>query len=86
MLFRSREYATVRCTLCDRDLARSIHWFIRRRRQSRLQRWITHVREVDLPHMHSFTRGLDPDIQAVSAALKLLFQTGRTEGVDPRPK
>jgi transposase len=50
--------------------------------QARLQRWIISAREADLPHLHSFTRGLDLDIQAATAALTLPYHNGRTEGVN----
>jgi transposase len=51
-----------------------------------LQRWITRVREADLPILRSFTRGLDLDIAAVTAALTLPFHNGRTEGVNTKTK
>jgi transposase len=51
-----------------------------------LHRWITAAREADLPILHSFTRGLDLDIQAVTAALTLPFHNGRTEGVNTKTK
>ena len=38
---------------------------------ARLSEWITDARAADLPHLHSFTRGLDLDIQAATAALTL---------------
>jgi transposase len=57
-----------------------------RENEAGLQRWITGVREADLPHLHSFTRGLDLDIQAVTAALTLPFHNGRTEGVNTKTK
>ena len=34
-----------------------------------------------LPHLHTVTRGLDQDRQAVNAALTLPFHNGGTEGV-----
>jgi hypothetical protein len=42
----------------------------------------TSTRAADLPHLHSFTRSLDPDILAATAALTLPFHNGRTEGVN----
>ena len=54
--------------------------------EARLQRWITSAREADLPHLHSFTRGLDLDIQAATAALTLPHHNGRTEGVNNKTK
>jgi transposase len=36
--------------------------------------------------VHSLTRGLDLDIQAVTAALTLPHRNGRTEGVNTRTK
>ena len=49
---------------------------------ARLRQQITGARAADLPHMHSFTRGLDLDIQAATAALTLPHHNGRTEGVN----
>ena len=49
---------------------------------ARLRQWITGARAADLPHVHSFTRGLDLDIQAATAALTLPHHNGRTEGVN----
>ena len=57
-----------------------------RENEAGLQQWITRAREADLPHLHSFTRGLDLDIQAVTAALTLPFHNGRTEGVNTKTK
>ena len=54
--------------------------------EARLQQWITSARETDLPHLHSFTRGLDLDIQAATAALTLPHHNGRTEGVNNKTK
>jgi len=51
-----------------------------------LQGWITAAHGADLPHVRSFTRGLDLDIQAVTAALTLPFHNGRTEGVNTKTK
>jgi transposase len=44
------------------------------------------MRAAGLPHVHSFTRGLDLDIQAATAALTLPHHNGRTEGVNTRTK
>jgi transposase len=38
------------------------------------------------PYVHAFTRGLDLDPQAVTAAVTLPFHNGRTEGVNTRTK
>jgi hypothetical protein len=32
--------------------------------EEKLQQWISDARTADLPHLHSFTRGLDLDIKA----------------------
>jgi transposase len=53
---------------------------------ARLQEWITTARAAGLPHVHSFTRGLDLDVQAATAALTMPFHNGRTEGVNTRTK
>jgi transposase len=52
----------------------------------RLQKWITAARAADLPHVHAFTRGLDLDSQAATAALTLPHHNGRTEGVNTKTK
>jgi transposase len=51
-----------------------------------LTRWITHVREADLPHLHAFTRGLERDLDAVNAAVTLPYSIGPTEGVNTKTK
>jgi hypothetical protein len=51
---------------------------------ARLTHWIAGARAADLPCVHSFTRGLDLDIQAVAAALTTQHHNGRTEGVSTR--
>jgi len=48
--------------------------------------WITAARVADLPHVHAFTRGLDLDIGAATAAVTLPHHNGRTEGVNTRTK
>jgi transposase len=53
---------------------------------ARLRQWIAGARDADLPCVHSFTRGLDLDIQAATAALTLPYHNGRTEGVNTRTK
>jgi hypothetical protein len=49
---------------------------------ARLRQWIADARAAGLPHVHSFTRGLDLDIQAATAALTMPHHNGRTEGVN----
>jgi transposase len=51
-----------------------------------LRQWITGARAAALPHLHSFTRGLDLDIQAAMAALTMPHRNGRTEGVNTKTK
>ncbi|MDQ1013207.1 transposase [Streptomyces sp. V4I23] len=51
-----------------------------------LSRWIIQVRATDLPHLHSFARGLDRDRDAVIAALTLPYSNGPTEGVNTKTK
>jgi len=53
---------------------------------ARLRQWIIHARAADLPHVHSFTRGLKLDIQAVTVALTMPHHNGRTEGVNTKTK
>ncbi|MFD9942099.1 transposase, partial [Nonomuraea sp. NPDC059022] len=52
----------------------------------RLTAWIDQARQVDLPHLHAFTRGLDYDRAAINAALTLPFHNGGTEGVNTKTK
>ena len=54
--------------------------------EERLTQWIAGARSADLPHLHSFTRGLDLDIKAATAALTLPHHNGRTEGVNRKTK
>jgi len=51
-----------------------------------LQDWAETARACDLPSIHSFTRGLDLDIDAAIAAVTLPFHNGRTEGVNTKTK
>ncbi len=53
---------------------------------AKLTEWITSVRSVDLPHLHSFSNGLELDRAAVDTGLTLPFHNGRTEGVNTRTK
>jgi transposase len=48
--------------------------------------WINQARTEGLPHLHAFTRGLDLDRHAVTAALTQPFHNGRTEGVNAKTK
>ena len=51
-----------------------------------LREWITAARAADLPHLHAFTRGLDLDIQATTAALTLRTITTAPRESTPGPK
>jgi transposase len=53
---------------------------------ARLLQWITDARAADLPDVHSFTRGLDLDLQAATAALTMPHHNGHTEGVNTKTK
>jgi transposase len=53
---------------------------------ARLHAWMDAARSSDLPHMHSFVRGLVQDLEAVNAALRTPHHNGRTEGVNTRTK
>ena len=46
--------------------------------QDKLQQWITDARAADLPDLHSFSRGLDIDVTAATAAVTLPHHNGRT--------
>ncbi|WP_199729606.1 ISL3 family transposase [Micromonospora sp. M71_S20] len=52
----------------------------------RLTAWIVEVKATDLPHLHTFTRGLGLDRDAVNAALTHPFHNGGTEGVNTKTK
>ncbi len=39
----------------------------------------------DLPHLHTFTRGLGLNRNAVNAALTYPFHNGGTQGVNTKP-
>jgi transposase len=51
-----------------------------------LELWITQVRAADLPYLHSFTRGLERDLDAVITAFTLPYSNGPTEGVNTKTK
>ncbi|MFI2577470.1 ISL3 family transposase [Streptomyces rochei] len=51
-----------------------------------LTEWMTEVKATDLPHLHTFTRGLGLDRDAVNAALTHPFHNGGTEGVNTKTK
>ena len=50
------------------------------------QQWIAAARAVALPHLHSFTRGLELDLKAATAAVTLPHHNGRTEGGNTKTK
>jgi transposase len=52
----------------------------------RLEEWISTAEEVNLPHVHSFVRGLRLDQDAVHAALTSEYHNGGTEGVNTKTK
>jgi transposase len=54
--------------------------------EDKLQRWIAAARVVGLPHLHSFTRGLELGLKAATAAVTLPHHNGRTEGVNTKTK
>jgi transposase len=51
-----------------------------------LGQWTAAVRAADLPHLHTYIRGLGLDTQAVTAAVTLPHHNGRTEGVNTKTK
>jgi transposase len=53
---------------------------------NKLTHWIITARASDLPHLHSFCKGLELDRAAVNAGLTLPWSNGRTEGVNTRTK
>lgn len=48
--------------------------------------WIASARAAGLPHLRSFTNGLEIDRPAVNSGLTLPYHNGRTEGVNTRTK
>ncbi|XRC77913.1 ISL3 family transposase [Streptomyces xinghaiensis] len=46
----------------------------------KLPDWLTDVRQDDLPDLHSFARGIENDIDAVTAGLSLPWSSGVVEG------
>jgi Homeodomain-like domain len=50
------------------------------RHGERLPAWITAVEQDDLPHLHSFTRGIRHDQPAVASGLTLAHSSGAVEG------
>ena len=54
--------------------------------EDKLQQRIAAARAADLPHLHSFTRGLELDLKAATAAVTLPHHNGRTEGVNTKTK
>jgi transposase len=52
----------------------------------RLEKWISTAVEANLPHVHSFVRGLRLDQDAVRAALTSEYHNGGTEGVNTKTK
>jgi hypothetical protein len=54
--------------------------------EKNLHQWIVAARAADLPHLHSFTKGLELDIKAATAAITLPHHNGRTEGVNTKTK
>ena len=53
---------------------------------ARLETWIRTARSADLPHVHSFARGLGQDHEAVLAAPTKPPHKGRTVGANTRTK
>ena len=52
----------------------------------KLQEWTRAAQAADLPSLHAFTRGLNLDVAAATAAVTLPFHNGRTEGVNTKTK
>jgi transposase len=53
---------------------------------ARLEDWAHAARAADLPHLHSFVRGIEQDRDAVVAAFTTPHHNGRTEGVNTKTK
>jgi transposase len=54
--------------------------------EQKLREWAHAAQAAALPSVHAFTRGLDPDIAAATAAVTLSFHSGQTEGVNTKTK
>jgi transposase len=53
---------------------------------ARMAAWTTAAREADLPHVHSFTRGIDQDTDTVTTAVTTAHHNGHTEGMNTKTK
>jgi transposase len=76
---RTRD-AAVPCPVCGTATAQ-VHGY-----HHRTLKDVPVDRAANLPHLHSFTNGLEIDRSAVDAALTLPYHNGRTEGVNTRTK
>jgi transposase len=90
---RQRERAQALAAACPEmtALAGIVHTFAalltpHEENPARLAAWATTARDADLPHVHSFARGIDQDLDAVTAAITLEHHNGRTEGVNTKTK
>ena len=54
--------------------------------EEKLPQWIAAARAAELPHLHSFARGLELDMRVATAAVTLPHHNGRTEGVNAKTK
>jgi transposase len=54
--------------------------------QQNLKPWMAAVNADDLPHLHSFTRGIQRDQDAVTNGLTLPYSSGAVEGNGCRVK
>jgi hypothetical protein len=66
------------------ELARQVHSFAElptpaKSNDAKLTTWITATQAADLPHLHSFTNGLQLDRDAMTARLTLPHHNGRTQ-------
>jgi Transposase len=87
---RQRERLEGRASACPRDDGADRRCALLRQssrssqgQPHRLAAWTTAALEADSPHVHSFARGIDQDIDVVTAAVTLTRHNGRTEDVNP---
>jgi transposase len=77
-----------RCPELDQTAhhVRSFAELMNNRNGRQLDQWIADVRADDVPALHTFTTGLDQDLDAVIAGLSMRYSSGAVEGHNNRIK
>jgi transposase len=68
------------CLTLAYRLAQEFLTMLRKREAYRLDDWLQHVAQSDLPELHSFASGIRKDKEAVEAGLSLSINNGMVEG------